>query len=297
MASIQSVAVVGGTGTLGKPIVQELVAQGFRVTVLSRSNKQDDLLNTKAAVKTVDYDSLESLKAALAGQDAVVSTIASPAVGTTQQTVLDAAYASGVKRFIPSEFGINTRKLQGLKVAQILGGKIKLVEDLQKKAQENKSFTWTGISNGLFFHYFGFDTKAKKATIYDSGNEPFQTSSLGLIAKAVASVLKHPQETANKYLSIASFQPSLNEILQIVEQETGAKWTVESLDTQDLQKTGEEKLSKGDFTAFRELLRVHIHRDGDGHSVPEGELANGLLELPQEDLRDSIRKWLLAGAV
>jgi hypothetical protein len=123
------------------------------VTVLSRSNKQDDLLNTKAAVKTVDYNSLESLKAALAGQDAVVSTIASPAVGTTQQTVLDAAYASGVKRFIPSEFGINTRKLQGLKVAQILGGKIKLVEDLQKKAQERKSFTWTGISNGLFFHY------------------------------------------------------------------------------------------------------------------------------------------------
>lgn len=139
---------------------------------------------------------------------------------------------------------------------------------------------------------FGFDAKAKKATIYDSGNEPFQTSSLSLIAKAVASVLKHPQETANKYLSIASFQPSLNEILRIAEDETGAKWTVENVSTQDLQKTGEEKLSKGDFSAFRELLRVHIHRDGDGHSVPEGELANGLLELPKEDLRDSVRKWL-----
>lgn len=139
---------------------------------------------------------------------------------------------------------------------------------------------------------FGFDARAKKATIYDSGNEPFQTSSLELISKAVASILKHPQDTANKYLSIASFQPSLNEILQIVEDETGAKWTVERVDTKDLQKTGEDKLSNGDFSAFRELLRVHIHRDGDGHSVPESEIANGLLELPQEDLRDSIRKWL-----
>lgn len=104
-------------------------------------------------MKAVDYDSLESLKTALAGQDAVVSTIASPAVGSQQQNVADAAYASGVKRFIPSEFGINTRKLQGLKIAQILAGKTKLVDDLQKKAEENKTFTWTGISNGLFFHY------------------------------------------------------------------------------------------------------------------------------------------------
>lgn len=105
-------------------------------------------------------------------------------------------------------------------------------------------------------------------------------------------MLKHPKETANKYLSIASFQPSLNEILQIVEDETGVKWAVERISTQELQKTGEEKLSKGDFSAFIELLRVHIHRDGDGHSVPKGELANGLLGLPKEDLRESVRKWL-----
>lgn len=77
-----------------------------------------------------------------------------------------------------------------------------------------------------------------------------------------------------------------------MEDETGVKWTIEHVDTKELQKTGEDKLSNGDFSAFRELLRVHLHRDGDGHSVPKGELANGLLELPQEDLRDSIRKWL-----
>lgn len=122
------------------------------MTVLSRSNKQDDLPKG-AVVKSVDYDNLESLKTALADQDALVSTIASPAVGSQQQNVADAAYTSGVKRFIPSEFGINTRKLQGLKIEQILAGKIKLVDDLQKKAEANKSFTWTGISNGLFFHY------------------------------------------------------------------------------------------------------------------------------------------------
>lgn len=59
--------------------------------------------------------------------------------------------AAGVKRFIPSEFGINTRQLQGLKIGQIVAGKTKLVDDLQKKAEQNPGFSWTGISNGLFF--------------------------------------------------------------------------------------------------------------------------------------------------
>lgn len=64
--------------------------------------------------------------------------------------------AAGVKRFIPSEFGINTRQLQGLKIGQIVAGKTKLVDDLQKKAEQNPDFSWTGISNGLFFDLVRF---------------------------------------------------------------------------------------------------------------------------------------------
>lgn len=140
---------------------------------------------------------------------------------------------------------------------------------------------------------FGFDAKAKKATIVDSGNEPFQTTNKGLIAKAVASILKHPQETANKYLTIASFQPTHNQILQIVEEETGSKWTVDPQSTTDLQKIGEEKLAKGDYSAFGQLLRVYLFRDGEGHPLKEDEKANKLLGLPaEEDLRATLRKWL-----
>ncbi|ROV91529.1 hypothetical protein VMCG_09466 [Cytospora schulzeri] len=295
---IRHVAVVGGTGSLGKYIVKELVDQGFQVSILSRDHKQDEVLNG-VIVKTVDYNDLESLKAALTGEDAVVSAIASSATGPQQQKLADAAFAAGVKRFIPSEFGINTRKVQGLPIGKIVAGKTNLVDDLQKKAEENNGFSWTGLSNGLFFDLnlelgiFGFDSKAKRATIYDSGNEPFQTTNVGLIAKAVASILKHPDDTANKYLSVASFQPTLNQILQIVEGETGSKWTVDHVSTQDLQKVGEEKLANGDFSAFRELLRVHLYRDGEGHPVPKDELANKLLELPEEeDLRGTLRKWL-----
>lgn len=105
-------------------------------------------------MKKVDYDSVESLKAALQGQDAVVSAAATPAVGK-QYPLVDAAVATGVKRFIPSEFGINTRTVNHEGLKTILTSKIKVVDYLIEKANENPSFTWTGITNGLFFDWVG----------------------------------------------------------------------------------------------------------------------------------------------
>lgn len=158
---------------------------------------------------------------------------------------------------------------------------------------------WSDKTQNLELGIFGFDAKEKKATIVDSGNEPFQTTNKGLIGKAVASVLKNPQETANKYLTIASFQPTQNQVLQIVEEESGSKWTVERQSTADLQKIGEDKLAKGDFSAFGPLLRVYLYKDGEGHALKEDEKANKLLGLPdEEDIRATLKKWLTsAGAV
>lgn len=141
-----------GAGFVGKYILKELVDQGFQVTVLSRGQKQDDFPKG-VTVKQVNYDDIESLKTALSGQDAVVSAIGSSALGAQQQTLADAAYAAGVKRFIPSEFGVNTRKVDGLPIAKLVGAKVELVDDLQKKANENSNFSWTSVANGLFFEF------------------------------------------------------------------------------------------------------------------------------------------------
>lgn len=103
-------------------------------------------------VKIVDYGSFDSLKAALTGQDAVVSVIATQAIAA-QRTAVDAAVAAGVKRFIPSEFGINTRKVQGTTIGKILAGKVAVVDYLAEKAKEDPEFSWTGLSTGLFFDW------------------------------------------------------------------------------------------------------------------------------------------------
>jgi hypothetical protein len=107
-------------------------------------------------------------------------------------------------------------------------------------------------------------------------------------------VLKHPEETANKYIQVASFVTTQNEVLSLLEEETGTKWTVEKKNTADNQKLADEKLAKGDYSAFGDYLKVVLFGDGRGASPKESELANKELGLPKEDLRATI-KAVLAG--
>lgn len=64
-----TVAVVGGTGTLGAPVVRELLARGAEVRVLSRNVAQ---VPAGATHHRVDLTSGDGLAQALAGVDAVV---------------------------------------------------------------------------------------------------------------------------------------------------------------------------------------------------------------------------------
>ncbi|KAI0466264.1 hypothetical protein F4859DRAFT_331215 [Xylaria cf. heliscus] len=293
---IKNVAVVGGSGNLGRAAVRELIDAGFAVTVLTREGSTSTF-PAGVVSKAVDYASVESLTSVLQGQDALVSTIATIAVGG-QQPLVDAAVAAGVRRFIPSEFGINTRFLGKEPIGTILQGKVQTLNYIHAKSKQNPLFTWTGISTGLFFDWglehgsIGLDKATKTATIYDSGNEAYQASNLPHIGKAIAAVLKHPEQTVDRYISIASFNPTQNQVLGIAEKLTGAKWTVNHVPASEQQQIGVEKLSKGDYSAFSNLLRKRVYGDGAGLAVEGPDNALDILGLEGEDLEASLRAWL-----
>jgi uncharacterized protein YbjT (DUF2867 family) len=66
----------------------------FNVTVLARSSKS---FPAAASVKIVDFTSVDSLSAAMAGQDAVIDTTFSPEIDTPLR-LIDAAAKAGVYR-------------------------------------------------------------------------------------------------------------------------------------------------------------------------------------------------------
>ena len=109
----------------------------------------------------------------------------------------------------------------------------------------------------------------------------------------MAGVLKHPEKTANRYIEVSSFNPSQNSIVSALEEFTGEKWTINHVDTKELQKQGEEKLAKGDFSGVVALLTVVQYQDGIGNAPGPGVRANEELGLPgEEDFRAQLKAWV-----
>ncbi|MCX5387705.1 SDR family oxidoreductase [Streptomyces sp. NBC_00083] len=85
---VLDIAVAGGTGTLGRHVVEQLRARGHRVRVLSRGSAQFP----------VDLSTGEGLAAALAGCDVVVDAANSTAPRTVRATLVD-----GTRRLLEAE--------------------------------------------------------------------------------------------------------------------------------------------------------------------------------------------------
>jgi uncharacterized protein YbjT (DUF2867 family) len=98
------VAVVGGTGVLGTPLVAELAARGDRVLALSR--KPGRTLPAGASRRRVDLTTGEGLAEALAGVEVVVDASnssprdAAPVLVEGTKRLLQAGAAAGVRHYV-----------------------------------------------------------------------------------------------------------------------------------------------------------------------------------------------------
>jgi len=105
------VTVVGATGTHGRPIATRLLKSGWRVRGLCRNTGNEQAAALRAAgaeLVSADLDNPDSVNAAIAGSDAVVSIIASLQnrfnIGQATQGihVAEATALAGVKHFVYS---------------------------------------------------------------------------------------------------------------------------------------------------------------------------------------------------
>lgn len=159
--------------------------------------------------------------------------------------------------------------------------------------RENITNVSLSLVQSLDVGLYGFDKANKTATIYDSGDTLMQVSNLPFIGRAVAAVLAHPEETKNKFISIASGTTSQNQILQILEQETGERWKVEHVKTEDLKVAGNAALQKGQYEqAFVPFLLAYCFGEGSHAFVKLEDTANKVLGLEEEDLSVTVKAWL-----
>ncbi|KAJ9606992.1 hypothetical protein H2200_009003 [Cladophialophora chaetospira] len=299
---ITKVVVVGGSGAAGAPIVEALLsAKKFEVSVLSRNTSNSTFPSGVNVIRTAyDHDALVK---AFKGQDAVVSAITTFSVDQ-QKALIDAAVEAGVKRFLPSEYGVDTSDQSIGQLVPPAGVKNDTVAYL--KTKEASGLSWTAVIVGAFFDWvfqmpgvLGWNLPEKSVTLFDGGDVEFEATNVAQIGRSVVAILERPDETANQYVYINSFTTTQNKMLKAFEDISGEKFKVTHAKKEDFSKVAQEKIKSdpGKGAAYVEgglgaiILIMLNHRGYNEYSKTKG-LWNKRLGLPEEKLEDTVKAVL-----
>ncbi|RPD55669.1 NAD-P-binding protein [Lentinus tigrinus ALCF2SS1-7] len=234
-----TVAIVGGTGTLGNPVTTEFLTT-FRssfptVRVLVRnpaSEKAKDLAVKGAELHKLDEANLsESFDKAFAGVDAIVNTLPHTVSDAEKHALIDAVARSSAKVYFLSEFGVDHRRsdFPGYEVDDWVIKK-KIAADTREKVKGKKV---VAVYTGIFLQLalagvIGIDIEKNTFTSYGSPSQKVTLSSLSDIGKALArlSILAIDPATSAKVpdeLRIASDTLSFEEVRDVVARVKGVE--------------------------------------------------------------------------
>ena len=139
---------------MGSVLLKSLLSEPrFNVSVLVRESPKSKSALPET-IKTIfripnDYP-YERIVEAFKGQDAVVNAITSTQV-EEQFKFIDAAIEAGVKRYVPSEYGLNNSRPEARALSTIFDGKGKVQEYLRSK--ESTGLSWHAIGCGMWIDW------------------------------------------------------------------------------------------------------------------------------------------------
>jgi nucleoside-diphosphate-sugar epimerase len=223
------IVVAGGTGNLGERIVRSLILNGAEVRMIVRSDSNQEKINKlqKFGAKIVKVKSwnLEELSKACLGAECVVSALSGlrEVIIDSQITLLDAAIAAGVPRFIPSDYSIDFTKFPaGLN--RNLDWRREFHQYLDKS-----NIAATTIFNGAFAELLTDQMpliwfKFKRVLYWGNANQKMDFTTMDDTAAFTAKAALDP--STPRYLRIAGDQISPLEIRTVTTEVTGKKYSL-----------------------------------------------------------------------
>lgn len=230
MTTKSTVLVVGSTGMLGFKIVLALLDKGatqvkamVRQDDSNEENRQkiDEMNALGAAIVEGDLMQPETLLSVCEGVDVVVSAVGNNQVTVPgQKNLIDAAKQQGVKRFIPSDYSVDYRKLD-------YGDNDNL--DMRKQVFEYlqlMGLEYTLILNGAFMDNVGtpympqFDLEHQTFQYWGDGETPLDFTTTDDTAKYVAEAVNDP-DLANTALEVAGDVLTAKQLKAVYEEATG----------------------------------------------------------------------------
>lgn len=229
------VTVVGGTGFLGRYVVQELVQAGYAVQVISRrahraAHQQPLGYQTRVLYKRGDITQPRSIQEAIAGSFAVVNLVGilfekrkqrfSAIHAQCPERLAQLVKEAGVERLIHvSALGVD--KAGQSVYARSKGTGEKAVLSAFPRATILRPSIIFGAEDNFFNQFACLSRFVPALPLIGGGHTKFQPVYVGDVAKAVVAALKKP-ETAGQIYELGGPEVlSFQEILQYILQQTG----------------------------------------------------------------------------
>ncbi|KAK1232732.1 hypothetical protein PQX77_004130 [Marasmius sp. AFHP31] len=315
MPKSTNIAVAGGSGGIGRYVVEGLLAlkasrcPHLHIIVLSRT-KGDDISfhGSSAQMIQVDYDNKEGLTSLfrLHRIDTIICTLVNHDLtqfSALQEKVLRAALdVSSFRRFAPSEFGVDS---EALRTYNYYACKLPILDVLRSVKFTHPDFEWTKFIPGVFTNYLAFgnskpagekalehlrkmairvDISTRTADIPGDGTEKqFYTvaEDVGTFVAEATQLDIWPEQ-----LDMAGDEISLNEVISIAEKVTGKRFDVKHNTKEDILEVMNQPPKEWKDYYYLAQLSVILGEVGQGKTL------NGLVpHFKPTTVEEFIRKW------
>lgn len=297
--TIEKVVLVGANGKLGPSILHALQSASIKVTVLVRQSSKTQYppnITTATVPDSLPHSELVTL---LQGHDALVIAFSGTQTSNSIKLANAALEAGTIRRIIPADYGsCDSSDPRSLDLVPLYKQKLAVRDHLIKLSKEsNGKLTWTSLITGHFLDYglksglLNFNLTKKKATIFDGGDIKWSATTLDGIALAVVKVLQNEERTRDKLLYVQGLCATQNELLRTVQEVMDVRFEVEHVRSEDFiakYKGILEEKGGNDADATEEL--VSVEGTVNAYWGDREGFANELLGLPEENLRDVVRK-------
>lgn len=270
-----TIAVAGGTGGIGRAIVEELARSGkHKVVILSRKASTTPIPGFPVEALAADYTSIDSLKNLLATHNVttVISALmlASPEASTAQLNLIHASIATPtIHTFIPTEYGIHYTPA----VAQFHPPAQWWLDASNLLRSSRLRYTliiigWLLDTHGHphfksyakhFKYVLDFDRRV--AVLPGSGEDKVSVLHSLDIAKYIRAMIEQGDDkTWPEVSAFASDRMSWGEMVRVAERVMGEKWTV-THDSVSALESGQGTLlpqPEGSYEGFPEDALRHM---------------------------------------
>ncbi|EFQ34744.1 NmrA-like family protein [Colletotrichum graminicola] len=294
MSDFQKVLLIGASGSIGSFVLAALEAQSdFTITLLQRSSSKAELPSHLRTITIADTYPTEELVQAFADQDVIVNCMTSLSVAD-QFRMIDAAITAGVRRYVPSEYGLNNMRPDAQALNAVFHDKGKVQEYLRSKGDQGV-LEWMSISCGMWMkwsmahEFLGMHVKDKRFVIWDDGEGLMSFTTEENTATGLVRALQTPAETKNTNVLLSDFAASQKQILEALERIQGVKYTTEIVDSRTVIEEKQSAVRDGDaFATFSLIETGFVTGRYGGHLEKEGVIMNEKLGLPKKSFDEVV---------